>query len=555
MWKHANVMPLFKKDDSSKLNNYRPVSLLSCTSKILERIVFKTVFNYLRDNNILTSHQSGFQPGDSTVNQLAYLYHVFSHALDRKKDVRIVFCDISKAFDRVWHEGLLFKLERIGIGGNLLKFFKHYLSNRTQSVIVDGQSSEIGHIKAGVPQGAVLGPLTFLIYINDIIKDIKANIKLFADDTSLFIEVDDPNIAAEVLNSDLDKIKLWADQWLVKFSAEKTRLMTCSFRSIDHPDIVFNGVVLPEVDTHKHLGITLSSNLSWSSHIDIILGSVSPMADVLKKLKYSVDKESLEKIYFSFIRPKLEYGCHIWDNCDKGDKKKLEDFQLSIARTVTGARKGTSHELISNELNWPNLTDRREGVKLKNFLKIMSNEIPQYLQSLIPEKIGTKRPQSRNPDNFYSMRSRIETYRLSFIPSSVRLYNSLDIVDRSFEYANSLMKRPSPLLFYHGSRSSGIKHAQLRMKCSKLNFHLFSLHVADSPACPCGNDCEDSNHYLLQCPLFYQARNKLLNEIRALTMTDISCELLLYGSTDLGIELSKKVFAAVHRFIDESDRL
>ena len=153
------------------------------------------------------------------------------------------------------------------------------------------------------------------------------------------------------------------------------------------------------------------------------------------------------------------------------------------------------------------------------------------------------------------MRSRIETYRLSFIPSSVRLYNSLDIVDRSFEYANSLMKRPSPSLFYHGLRSSGIKHAQLRMKCSKLSFHLFSLHVVDSPACPCGNDCEDSNHYLLRCPLFYQARNKLLNEIRELTMTDISCELLLYGSTDLGIEISKKVFDAVHRFIDESDRL
>ena len=99
--------------------------------------------------------------------------------------------------------------------------------------------------------------------------------------------------------------------------------------------------------------------------------------------------------------------------------------------------------------------------------------MPQYLQSLIPEKIGTKRPQSRNLDNFYSMRARIETYRSSFIPSSVRLYNSLDIVDRSFEYVNSLMKRPSPSLFYCGSRSSGIKHAQLRMKCSKLNFHLF----------------------------------------------------------------------------------
>ena len=107
-----------------------------------------------------------------------------------------------------------------------------------------------------------------------------------------------------------------------------------------------------------------------------------------------------------------------------------------------------------------------------------------------------------------------------------------------------IMKRPSPFLFYHGSRSSGFKHAQLRMNCSKLNFHLFSLHVVDSPAC--GHDCEDSKHYLLRCPLFYQARNMLLNETRELIMTDISCELLLYGSADLGIEISKKVFDAVH---------
>ena len=149
---------------------------------------------------------------------------------------------------------------------------------------------------------------------------------MFADGTSLFIGADVPNIAAEVLNSDLDKIKLWADQWLVKFSTGKTRLMTCSFRSVDHPDIVFKGIVLPEVDTHKYLGFTLSSNLSWSSHIDTILGSVSPVADVLRKLKYSVDKESLEQIYFIFIRPKLEYGYHIWDNCDKGDKKKRRIF-------------------------------------------------------------------------------------------------------------------------------------------------------------------------------------------------------------------------------------
>ena len=237
MWKHANVMPLFKKGDPSELNNYRSVSLLSCTSKIMERIVFKNVFNYMRDNGILSSHQSGFQSGDSTVNQLAYLYHVFSQALDEKKDVRIVFCDISKAFDRVWHDGLIFKLEKIGIG-DLLNFFKHYLSNRTQSVIIDGQICSVGHIKAGVPQGSSLGPLLFLVYINDLTENIRSNIKLFADNTSLFINVEDPVQSALVLNDDLLTIKRWADQWLVNFSAEKTKLMTCSFRSIDHPGVI-----------------------------------------------------------------------------------------------------------------------------------------------------------------------------------------------------------------------------------------------------------------------------------------------------------------------------
>ena len=147
----------------------------------------------------------------------------------------------------------------------------------------------------------VLGPLFFLIYINDLTEGIKSNIKLFADDTSLSIEVDDPVQGAEVLNRDLEKVKDWANQWLVNFSVEKTKLMTWSFRSINHPDIVFDGMALPETSTHKHLGLTFNSDLSWSSHIKSILDSVSPMTDVLKKLKYKVDKESLEKIYFSFI--------------------------------------------------------------------------------------------------------------------------------------------------------------------------------------------------------------------------------------------------------------
>ena len=271
------------------------------------------------------------------------------------------------------------------------------------------------------------------------------------------MEVDDPVLGAEVLNRDLEKVKDWAKQWLVNFTVEKTKLMTCSFRSINHHDIVFDGMVLPETSTHKHLGLTFNSDLSWSSHIKNILDSVSPMADVLKKLKYKVDKESLEKIYFSFIRPNLEYSSFIWDNCQIGEKEELEKFQMSIDRTVTGARKGTSHDLILNELNWPSLVDRRELAKLKNFINIINKESPVYLEDLIPKRIGDIRPQSRYPDNFYTVKSRIETFRKSFIPSAVNLWNSLKSSDRTLTYADSLLKKPRPPLLYYGSRTNNYK--------------------------------------------------------------------------------------------------
>ncbi len=299
-WKLAHVIPLFKKGEADT-NNYRPVSLLSCVSKLLERIVFKYVFNHLRSIEFLSCHQSGFQPGDSTVHQLAYLYHMFCDALDRKKDVHIVFCDISKAFDRVWHKGLLYKIRKAGIRGILYHWFANYLDSRYQQVLIRGQKSEIGYIKAGVPQGSVLGPLLFLIYINDLTEIVDCNIKLFADDTSLYIEVDNPNVATQSLNTNLTSICNWAESWLVKFSPSKTKLMTCSFKNVSYTMPRFNNVELDSVKSHKHLGLVLTHDLSWSPHIQSIIKNVSPMIDVLKKLKYNIDRKSLETIYFSFI--------------------------------------------------------------------------------------------------------------------------------------------------------------------------------------------------------------------------------------------------------------
>ena len=208
-----------KKDKASVVSNYRPISLLSIIGKLLERIVFKYVFNYFKANFIINCYQSGFQSGKSTVTQLIEIYHQFCSAVDNQKEIRIIFLDIRKAFDKVWHRGIIYKLKQCGISGSLLEWFANYLSDRMQRVVINGQASTWQKINAGVPQGSVLGPLLFLLYINDIVNVVKhVNIRLFADDTVLFIEVDDRFEAASMLEDDLCSIDSWAKNCLISFT-------------------------------------------------------------------------------------------------------------------------------------------------------------------------------------------------------------------------------------------------------------------------------------------------------------------------------------------------
>jgi hypothetical protein len=178
----------------------------------MERCVYKHVYNHLLQNDILTRKQSGFTKGDSAVNQLVNISNEIGKALDSGKEIRVVFCDISKAFDRVWHKRLLFKLKQSGISGHLLNWFENYLSGRSQRVVINGSNSDWLSINAGVLQESILDPLLFLIFINDIVQDIDAQINLFADDTSLYLVVDDPIETAETLNGDLDKIHIWSEK-------------------------------------------------------------------------------------------------------------------------------------------------------------------------------------------------------------------------------------------------------------------------------------------------------------------------------------------------------
>ena len=260
-WKEANVTPLFKKGDTNSSNNYRPVSLLSCVGKLMERVMFKYMYNFLHERNLIYKYQSGFQPGHSTIYQIIEIYDNICKALDEKEYMCMVFCDISKAFDRVWFDGLIHKCKGYGFKNNISDWLHSYLHGRKQRVVLNNTDSAFLPVKAGVPQGSVLGPLLFLLYINDISDNLCSATRLFADDSSIFATSSDIQTIENNINSDLTKLSKWARDWLITFNPNKTEVMFFSNRPfMNYPNITFDNASPEIVDSHKHLGVYFSSN-------------------------------------------------------------------------------------------------------------------------------------------------------------------------------------------------------------------------------------------------------------------------------------------------------
>ena len=499
------------------------------------------------------------------MTQLTELYHKFCKAVSEGKEIRVVFLDISKAFDRVWHKGLLHKLYSFGIRGSLLDWFSDYLKDRCQRVVINGQSSEWKDIKAGVPQGSNLGPLLFLVFINDIVYVIHhCQIRLFADDTCLYITVDNREEAALLINEDIDNIQTWADQWLINFSAPKTKTLLISNKGTvdDHPNLVLQGQVIESVPGHKHLGIVLSHNLRWNAHINDIVAKCTKKINMMKKFKFELDRKSLETIYFSFIRPTMEYGDSLFAGTYDSDLCKLDRLQVDAMRIVTGATEKSNILLLYEDLNWTSLDVRRKTHSLTLMYKILNGLTPDYLQALIPNRLNDQgRPLRSVTRNLIPIPfARTETYRRSFIPNTIRLWNNLDQSTResssleAFKGHFRSKANDKTNLLYIGKRWPSIHHARLRIGCSKLNAHLnMNLHVTPSPQCRCGHPLEDPRHFFFTCPLFYAQRVTLMDTIARIS-NNITIETLLYGDPMIPFNSNVVILDAVHKFIIDSHR-
>ena len=560
-WKLANVSAVYKgKGESDDVTNYRPISVTNCFSKIFEKIIFKYIFNYIADFDILTDNQSGFRNKDSTVNQLLIIYDEIVRNLDKGMDVRFIFCDVSKAFDRVWHKGLLYKLKKYGIKGNLHRWFTSYLTDRRQRVVVDGCHSDWKTVDAGVPQGSVLGPFLFLLFINDIVDYVSNKIKLFADDTSLYCVVDDEQSAAESLNQDLDSLAQWASDWGVKFNESKTKSVYFTRKNnIDVTPLYMNNVQLENVSGHKHLGLFLSSDAKWSEHIQDIYSKACKRVNIMRYLKNKIDRKSLEKIYIGFIRPILEYGNIIWDNCTSEESELLESVQLEAARIITGLRKGTSRVKLYNELGWDTLQSRRHKSKLIFFHKALNGDLPSYISDLVMSHTNTNQHyQIRHQREFNVPLCRTESYKRSFFPCVLNEWNSLDDNIKNTP-SNMGFKRklneditPCPAYFYEGIRKYNIIHCQLRNEVSDLNHHLVLSHLSDSSRCACGDDIEDNFHFFYVCPRYIRQRYELFNTLR--NYDNLCLDVLLNGIKHLDTDQNIHICLAVQKYIHDTKR-
>jgi hypothetical protein len=561
-WKLANVIPLYKKNDRTLISNYRPVSLLSCVGKVMEKLVFTALFDYFRRNFLISVWQSGFIPGHSTVTHLVEMYHNFCRAVSDGKEIRIVFCDVSRAFDRVWHRGLIFKLEKCGISGSLLAWLTNYIQDRYQRVVINGQFSSWSLIQAGVPQGSVLGPLLFLIFINDITHIVKhCHIRMFADDTSLFIEVDDRISAAERLESDLTAISTCAKTWLVKFSPPKTESLIISNKThlAEHPPIHMDGSVLNEVSHHKHVGIILSKDLSWRKHISSIENKARSVLNRMSRFKYILDRRSLERVYMCNIRPIMEYGDAIWAGGNQTDLDRLEMVQKDAARVVTGATARCSTALLMKDVAWPSLQSRRRSHRLALFYKIVNGLSPPYLCELLPIRVaGRMRYALRTSHDFRVPVCRTNIFMRSFMPNTVMEWNRLDHDIRNaislerFKNKCSVHRERANSLYYYGPRSLNVQMARLRIGCSNLHSHLCrNLHVEESASCQCGYAEEDCDHYFFRCTLYAAQRLQLFREIERAT---VSIQTILHGDANISVDENILILDAIHQFIVDTGR-
>ena len=325
---------LIKKGDKMEPSNYRPISLTCILCKVMEHIIASNLSKHLNKQMILYELQHGFREKRSCETQLIQLVEDLGRQLYLRKHTDLILLDFSKAFDKVNHLKLLYKLSCFGVKSNTLNWIQSFLIGRTQTVVLDGESSEEVNVTSGVPQGSVFGPLLFLLYINDLPENIQSQVSLFADDTAVYLTVTNMQ-DNQVLQSDLESLQHWERFWDVEFNPGKCQVIHITYsKSPVKSSYFMHNQELESVDAAKYLSVTISKDLSWNTHINNIT-STSTANKTLGFVKRNVvtkNKDIKTMAYNSLVRPQVEYASAVWSPYTKANINEIEKEQRGAAR-------------------------------------------------------------------------------------------------------------------------------------------------------------------------------------------------------------------------------
>lgn len=350
------MSPVYKGGDRAEVNNYRPISLTCILSKLAEHIICTTIWNHLDENNIITPRQHGFRRGFSTTTQLLHVTHFAAQALNENDDYHMISFDFSKAFDKVPHQLLIHKLKYYKINPMCINWIENWLCDRSFIVKTGGLSSKEFPVGSGVPQGSVLGPLLFLLYINDMVDNITdSDISLYADDTLLSVNL---TKHPGILQSEVDKLKEWANKWGMQFNANKCVHIQIG-KSEPNQRVKIGNATIPIANSFKYLGVHIDAFLTWKTHISGVVAKSNRKLGMIKRgLRFAPSKTKLIA-FKTIVQPLLEYASQVWSPHTVCLKNSIERIQRNAIKWTYFLKRGDSITecLLLNGISL--LSDRR----------------------------------------------------------------------------------------------------------------------------------------------------------------------------------------------------
>ena len=390
-WKLANVSPIYKKGPKNRAENYRPISLTSITCKLLESFIRDEILNHLKEHALLSSKQHGFISGRSTTTQLLNYLDKCAEIIANGFIVDCIYLDFQKAFDTVPHRRLLGKLEAYGIDGPILNWIKEYLSGRTQVVVVNGERSNVAPVISGIPQGTVLGPLLFVVYINDLLDNITSDGFLYADDAKILRQITSRG-DAEQLQSDIKTLEEWSRIWMLHFHPVKCHVLTMGkFENIMHTHrYEICGQEMEHVFEEKDLGVTFDSEISFDDHITCQVNKANSLAGLIRRTFSYLDCKSFKKLYCARVRPYLEYGQSVWSPHLKRHTDQIEKVQMRATKLVDGLQKLEYSERLK-KLDLPTLAHRRQRGDIIEVYKHVHSYDPDIISPSFQRRLRPSR--------------------------------------------------------------------------------------------------------------------------------------------------------------------